>query len=326
MHLELFGRLTQKGRGTPTERRMAITQNASRVRVESSAKNGTLGAQGTLNANQIKFDTNISTNNGNLVAFPEFKRRHVILRKGTATQEINIVLSVDVDEVTCTMQEDWETVPASGDAYDVAYRLEDIETVAGMNYDSTTGQWYMDSAKRLIVGSTGLPGFFGMSHGQILRISDRSPDSGFRTGDDGIFCMGMLRNDIPNLGGTIIFMNNTDNELCWDILGGASVYINEFTLIAGNNPSGINSLDVTVDALANEVIWRDGHHYGIDSPFKPTLQTRDHYAFDDGKMCICGHRRLDHGLIIKDVAGTPTPTYQDTHCRRCEHESYVEAL
>ena len=278
---------------------MAITQNASRVRVESAAKNGTLGTQGAINADQIKFDTNISTNNSNLESSPTFAKRHVMIRKGTATQEINIVQSVDVGGLICTMQQDWETAPASGDDYHVAYRLDDILTIAGMNYDSASGQWYMDSAKRLIIGLTASPGFFGMSHGQILRVSDRSPDSGFRTGDDGIFCIGMIRNGLPNLGGTIIFGNDTDNELAWDILSGARVYIYEFVLVAAKNPTGINSLDVTVDALAEEVLWSKGQHYGIDSPFK---EAKIHTPIDgEGN-------ELDYGDTVTWDGGTSTST------------------
>ena len=179
---------------------MAITQNASRVRVESSAKNGTLGTQGALNANQIKFDTAITTNNGNLVASPVFNKRHVCLRKGTGTQEFGLIQSVDVDGVTCTMQADWETAPASGDAYDVSYRLDDVATIDGCDFETDSRQFVMPT-KRLIVGSTGLPGFLGMSHGQVLRTAEiDATTSGFRTGDEGIFCMGTIRAGFPNLG------------------------------------------------------------------------------------------------------------------------------
>ena len=43
---------------------MAITSTSARVRVESAAKNGILDSQSGLNNNQIKLDSNISTNNG----------------------------------------------------------------------------------------------------------------------------------------------------------------------------------------------------------------------------------------------------------------------
>ena len=149
--------------------------------------------------------------------------------------------------------------------YDVSYRLEDVETIAGCDFETDSRQWVM--TKRLIVGSTGLPGFLGMSHGQILRVIDNSPDSGKRTGDDGIFCIGTIKNSVPNLGASIIFMNDTDNELCWDILVGGKVRLNEFTLIAGRNSEGVNSLDVTAAVLSDQQ-WARPTHYGVDSPFK----------------------------------------------------------
>ncbi len=47
-------------------------------------------------------------------------------------------------------------------------------------------------------------------------------------------------------------------------------------------------------------------------------------SFDDGKICVCGHPRHKHGLKIRDVSGTPTPEYQESHCRVCNHEEYIE--
>ena len=281
---------------------MAITQNASRVRIESSAKNGTLGAQGTLNANQIKFDTNISTNNGNLVTSPVFNRRHVVLRKGTATEEFGLIQSVDADGVTCTMQADWETVPASGDAYDVSYRLDDVATVAGCDFETDSRQWVLPT-KRLIVGATTLPGFLGMSHGQILRTPEvDATTSGFRTGDEGIFCIGTIREGFPNLGATLIFGDTADNQLSWDILSGATVRLYEFTLAAARNPDGVNSLDVTLATTpAPDVEWAMGQHYGVDSPFK----VANIYVPLDGEGV-----EITYGATVSWDGGTSTSTVE----------------
>jgi len=248
---------------------MAITQNLSRVRVESSAKNGTLGVQGVLNANQIKFDTTIATNNGNLVASPVFDKRHVVLRKGLSTEEFGLIQSVDVDGLTCTMQQDWVVPPASLDTYDVSYRLDDVATVDGCDFETDSRQWNLP-VKRLIVGSTGLPGFLGMSHGQVLRVPEvDNITSGLRTGDEGIFCIGAIKNGYANLGGAVIFNDTADNQLSWDLLAGSTTRLYEFTLLSARNPDGVNSLDVTVDALS-DVEWAKGQHYGVDSPFKIT--------------------------------------------------------
>ena len=284
---------------------MAITQNASRVRIESAAKNGTLGSQAAspeLTADQIKFDTAITTNNGNLEASPVFTRRHVLLRKGTPTQEFGLIQSVDVDGVTCTMQEDWDVIPASGDTYDVSYRLDDVATVDGCDFETDSRQWVLP-IKRLIVGATGLPGFLGMSHGQILRTPEVDDvTSGFRTGDEGIFCIGTIRNIIPNLGAMLIFGDTADNQLSWDILGGATVRIYEFVLASARNPEGVNSLDVTVSASPEaDVEWALGQHYGVDSPFK---QSQIHTPIDSaGNELTFGDTVTWDGVTTSTIDG-----------------------
>lgn len=246
---------------------MSITQNASRVRVESAAKNGTLGTQGTLNADQIKFDTNISTNNSNLEASPTFQRRHVVIRRGDADEESNHILSVDVDGVTCTCQHDWVAAPASGDTYDIAYRLEDAATIAGLDFESDSQQWTL-STKRLTIGDGTNFAFFGMSHGQVLRLADQGDiTSDMRVSGTGRFHIGTIKDDIPNLGATLIFLSDVDNDLAMDWLTGAAGRLYEFTLIAARNHTGVNTIDVTVQAGC-DIEWMRSQIYGVDAPFK----------------------------------------------------------
>lgn len=249
---------------------MSITQTISRVRVESAAKNGTLGAQGTLNANQIKFDTAITTNNGNLETSPTFDQRHVILRRGEVDEEWGLINAVDVDGLTCTLLADWETAPASGDAYDVGYTLPDVETIVGCSRETDSQQWVM--TKRLVVGVTTTTfGFLGVSYGQILRLHDRGDiTTDLQINTLGYFAIGTLK-DRPNgdsvaeRGGILLFDKSNDNEPAMDIDGTARMY--EFAMLSIRAWQGVRGLTVTHDAGA-DVQWSRFQGAGMDTPYK----------------------------------------------------------
>ena len=253
---------------------MAITQNANRVRVESSAKNGTLGAQGAINADQIKFDTAITTNNGNLETSPVFRRRHVILRRGETNEECGLIRSVDVDGLTCTLYKDWIEAPASGDAYDVGYRLEDCATVAGCDFETDSRQWNM--TKRLIVGIGATTfGMLGLSHGQILRCDDRGPtQSGLLINDAGWFLIGTIKEtpvgeEVGERGATVLFDNDADDEEVMEIEGTAHMF--EFAMGATRAPEGVTGLVVT-HVVGSTVLWARFQGHGMNTPYKKRVR------------------------------------------------------
>lgn len=249
---------------------MSITNTASRIRPESAAKNGTLGTQGALGDNQIKFDTNISTNNSNLMASPVFRRRHVRLRPGETDEEYNMVISVDVDGVTCTMYEDWDVNPASGDTYDVAYRLEDLQTIAGCDYDSTLALWTL--SKRLVIGTAAAPGFLGLSHGQILHCDDRGPgESAIRVNAAGTLCIGTIKGDRGERGASIVFHNDADDEDALDFNSTATGRLYEFSLTSALAHTGINGLVVTI-GVTSDVEWARAQLHGMNAPFKKRVK------------------------------------------------------
>lgn len=244
---------------------MSITTNAERIRVESPAKNGTLGTQGAINANQIKFDTNISTNNGNLMASPTFKRRHVVIREGDADEESQLVESVDVDGVTCTMQDSWVSAPVSGDTYEVAYRLEDVATIAGCDYETDSFQWVI-ATKRLVVGSATLNGYFGMSHGQVLRLADRgATEEDMSVTGLGRFEIGQAVDDDAKFGAIIFYTADTDNDTVFDGANSGTLRLYEATFAAARNHEGVNSIDMDIDATVDLKFGRV-NLYGVDSP------------------------------------------------------------
>jgi len=248
---------------------MSITNTADRVRLESGAKNGTLSTQGVLNADQIKIDTNISTNNGNLETSPTFDDRHIILREGTSTEERNLVTNVNVDGVTCTCLNDWDTAPASGDAYEFPYIPEDIATVPGCDFDSVSRQFVM--TKRLIIGvTTTTRGSLGISRGKILRTDDRGALSNVQVNSLGWLLIGIQKN-LPNgnviseRGGLIIFDKATSSQLAMDIDGHAFMY--DFGMFSMRSHEQVVGLTVTHDAGAT-VHWSDFQGHGMDTPYK----------------------------------------------------------
>jgi len=263
---------------------MSITNTADRIRIESFAKDGTLPTQGVLNANQIKFPTNISTNNGNLEASPTFDDRHIVLRKGTGTEEINLVTSVNVDGVTCTCINDWDTTPASGDAYDIPYIPEDVATVAGCDFETDSRQFVM--TKRLIIGvTTTTKGGLGISRGKILRTDDRGAISNLQVNSLGWLLIGIQKNlangnIISERGGLIIFDKATSSQLAMDIDGHAFMY--DFGMFSMRSHEQVVGLTVTHDASAT-VHWSGFQGHGMDTPYK---RRRKRFQDIDGNLLL----------------------------------------
>lgn len=249
---------------------MSITNTVDRIRIESFAKDGTLPTQGVLNANQIKFPTNISTNNGNLEASPTFDDRHVVLRLGDADEEKNLITSVNVDGVTCTCINDWDSEPVSGDTYTIQYMPEDVATIAGCDYEADSGQWNL--TKRLIIGVTTITaGGLGLSRGKIMRMDDRGPlQTALQVNTLGWLMIGIDK-DLPSgesraeRGGQLIFTNDASDETVADIDGHAFMY--EFAMHSAFAHSGVIGLKVTHDAGAT-VKWSRFQGTGMDAPYK----------------------------------------------------------
>lgn len=268
---------------------MSITASANRIRVESAAKNGTLGTQGALNADQIKFDTNISTNNGNLIASPSFQRRKVILRRGEVDEECNIVKSVGGNGITCTMVDDWEVAPASGDAYDILYKIHDCTTLAGC---TQTDDIFV-LTKRLIIGDG--TNFAGLSfnHGEIIRFDDRGPtETALRINNVARLEIGTIKNDRPTFGAILLFTNDTNDETVAEFVNGSIGRLYDFTMASSKREQGVSGLVVTVGATAN-VNWADSQLYGTDAPFK---RRRGRFKDNQGNFMLDVQDIKDSGM------------------------------
>lgn len=249
---------------------MSITQAPARVRVESAAKNGTLGSQVGLGPRQIKFDTNISTNNGNLTSAPSFKFRHVIIRRGDADEEHNYITGIDVDGVTATCIDDWDDKPVSGDTYDVSYNLLDVSTFAGCTLETDSLQYAMDSARRLVVGDSTNFAYLGMGNGQILRLSDQGPTTkGLLVRNAGRLDIGAEKNDLGRRGAVIITSHDAA-ETAIEFENGSVGRLSDFIFMCAKNPDGVRNV-VTVGSTA-DVKWIRSKLIGIDGPFRNTIQ------------------------------------------------------
>lgn len=260
---------------------MSITQNLSRVRFESGAKNGTLGTQGTLNADQIKFDTAITTNNGDLETSPSFKWRHVILRRGGVDEEYGLIQSVEVDGLTCNMYADWDSAPASGDTYDIGYKLEDAQTIAGCDFETDSRQWVM--TKKLVVGITTTTfGFLGISHGQIIRMQDSGAlDSACQVNIAGWLMIGTEKQlssgeTKAERGAVMIFTNDADGENVMELDGVGRLF--EFAMHSARAPDGVTGLTVT-HGTSSDVVWSRFQSSGMSTPYtKRVERLRERWA------------------------------------------------
>lgn len=241
---------------------MSITTTTERIRVESAAKNGTLSTQGTLNANQIKFDTNISTNNGDLETSPVFRKRIVVVRRGDADEEHNYIQSVDVDGVTCTCLDNWTSAPVSGDTYDISYGLDDVTTKVGCVFETDSRQWVL--TKRLVIGDGTNFAFLAVLAGQVVRLADRGAlEPGLRVVNAGRFQIGTIRDDKATFGGVLIFQHDTNGENCLTLDSGSIIRLYDFTMASARR-FDVVSLDITNNST--DVDWARSKFYGIDAP------------------------------------------------------------
>jgi hypothetical protein len=246
---------------------MAITTTATVIAVESAAKHGTLGSQAGMSANQVKLDTTIATNNGNLAASPTLARRLVVIRRGQTNEETGAVTSVDADGLTCTCLDNWDIPPSTGDSYYVCYTPDDTATIAGCTKEALTRQYAF--TKRLVIGDGTNFAYFGIGLGHVLRFADSGPTiDALRVRNAGRFDIGTLKGEKPTLGGVILFTNDVDGEVVMTLQSGSIERFYDFTFVSCFKPDGVN-LAVTKEVGAG-LSWARGKVYGIT----PKLESR----------------------------------------------------
>ena len=278
---------------------MAITDTGSRIRIESPAKNGTLSTQGA-GDNKITFDTTIATNNGNLATTPSFKGRQVIIRRGDADEETGRISAIDWTGLIGTTLDDWDTPPVSGDTYDVAYGMTDVDTVPGCSQESDSKQYVL--TKRLVVGDGTNFGYIGLSRGEVVRFPDEGPgNNALHIANAGRLDVGTLKGEAARSGAVLIFTHDGDGEVAFRIADGGQVSLFAFTLVSMLRPEGI-VLDVTHGDTA-KLKWRRGNLLGISAPFthrdyvlKSFLLTKGEIVTDAAYTGWC-RSRMDEGIF-----------------------------
>lgn len=242
---------------------MSITTNANRIRVESAAKNGTLGSQSGAGNKQIILDSNIETNNGNLEGSPTLAKRMIVVRCGEADEDTNAIQTVEPDGVTCNCFTLWDDPPQSGDTYEVSYKLDDVETIVGCAKEVST-QHYVFS-KRLTVGDGINFAYLGMGNYQIIRMGDSGTAGAvILVNNAGWFHIGAIRKNEPVRGGTIVFTNDGDGEEVMRIKTGGEVRAYDFALQGAFAADDVN-VEVIVESGA-VLKWQKGKIFGVTAP------------------------------------------------------------
>lgn len=242
---------------------MGISSNATKIEVVTAAKNGTLAAQGTLNANQILFDTNISTNNSNLMASPTFVDRVIVLREGELDEEVNLITAINVDGVTADCHYNWVSEPVSGDTYHVAYVMDDVATVAGCTFDTTSREFVFDRIFQ-VGQNTANYGLCCAINYQHLRISDEGLSPGLSVVNGGAFHVGTHQGLQTTEGASIVFTHDGDTEECMQVQNGGIFYAYDFAFESARAGEGV-TLEIKI--IAGGVLnWGDGKLIGITAP------------------------------------------------------------
>jgi hypothetical protein len=192
------------------------------IRVNSAAKNGTLGSQAAAASNEIIFDTAITTNNGNLEASPTFVGRLVIVRLGASDEETRYMTAIDGDTVTATVNEDWVVPPVENDTYHVAYILQDAATLTGIGLDAKTGLYVF--SRTFSIGTAGGGGafaYFSMTNYIGMESDDNGSSDDITVEDNGRWDIGYIQAGAPLAAGVVTNVKNTDGEPYIQLNGGA---------------------------------------------------------------------------------------------------------
>jgi len=205
---------------------MTITNSAGDgVRVNSAAKDGTLGSQDAAASNEIIFDTDITSNNGNLVGGATFVGRLVIVRQGASDEETRYMTAIDGGGTTATVNGDWVVAPTSGDTYHVSYSLADAETTgASVNLNSKTGLY--EFSRAFSIGQTGGGGafaYFAIVDYAAMESDDSGSADDIIVEDNGRFDIGYVQAGAPIAAGVVTSTKNTATEPYLLLNGGAIV-------------------------------------------------------------------------------------------------------
>ena len=216
---------------------MAITTSAPNgVIVTTAAVSEAAGSQTQAASNQVVLSNSFANlNNGNVAVGISYPTRLVMIRRGTATQEIKYCTAETAGTPTTfilTVHEDWDVPPATSDQIDISYVIQDAATLTGLGLINKRVADYT-SSRRFTVGSGGGTfAFFAMIDG----VSLESVDNGSTTVADFIvengayFVNGYVAANTPVSGGYIIGTPATNGELVFNAVSGSYCYLYDWFL------------------------------------------------------------------------------------------------
>jgi hypothetical protein len=218
---------------------MAITYaNQTGTQITTSLVGvNTLGSQVGAGANEIYIaatggttapstadDYNGNVGNGTSGLGDTYVGRIIVVRKGTATQEIRIISAeaYAANVQTLTVSEPWDVQPVSGDAYDVCYEPGDIVDGGqggGIGLSAKTGLYELTNL--LTINSTG---FLQLANGNAMEHDDDGANISLIVQSGGYFIAGLLSAGADISGGVFTAYNNTTGEPSSQIQSGGYTF------------------------------------------------------------------------------------------------------
>jgi hypothetical protein len=217
---------------------VGITSSAGDgVRVTSSAKdNGVLSSVGGLPDNQFVVpDTIAATNNGQL-GFTTLNGRLITIRRNEVDEETRYI--TEDHGTTGTISEAWDTPPASGSAYDIAYVIEDAATQTGFSLITKRNRDY-SLGRTFNVGNTvtGTFSWFALLDGASMESDNNvgATERAFQVEGDGRWDFGYRQAGTTVPGGYLIQTANTDGEFGFEVVAGGDMRAYELFISSVEN-------------------------------------------------------------------------------------------
>lgn len=193
-----------------------------------------LPSQAGLADNEIKFTGTMATNNNSNVVGPptdgtaSYVGRLVHIRKGDADEEIRyITAETGSGPVTCTVNEDWDSNPVSGDTYFIPYGPTDMDS-KGNAFKELLKRVTDWAASDQIEVSSG--GGFALLDGHSIETTDNSSTTSadIIIYSGGNLYIGFLSGGKPVSGGYIVGTPAVDGEFALDLQSGSKAWLNDF--------------------------------------------------------------------------------------------------
>lgn len=200
-----------------------------------------LPSQAAAAANEIIFTGTMATNNNSNVVGPptdgtaSYVGRLVHIRKGDGDEEIRYITAESgTGPVTCTVNEDWDSQPVSGDTYHIPYGPTDMDS-KGNAFKELLKRVTDWAASDIIEVSSG--GGFALLDGHSIETTDNSSttQADIIVYSGGALYVGFISGGKPVSGGYIVPTPALDGEFAFDIQSGGLAYLYDFFMSAVKN-------------------------------------------------------------------------------------------